>query len=201
MRRLNLQSLETGLLVSFAAAQSAHAAMTLSINNEADNVVATANGSIDLTALTFVENGANFSSIEPDAAALLSGEVEDIGVYVGLSGPASWGSGGQTVATSSSGDGFLIVGLQGAIAVPQGYTSGANLSSEAVFSGATIAGLGLTPGSYTYTWGSGPDADSLIVNISAAAPPSVPEPSTALLGIIGLGAAFAFPRMRTKFSK
>ena len=201
MRRLNLLSLVTGLLVSFAAAQSAHAAMTLSIYNEADNVVATANGSIDLTALTFVENGANFSSIEPDATALLSGEVEDLGVYVGLSGPASWGSGGQSVATSSSGDGFLIVGLQGAIAVPEGYTSGANLSSEAVFSGATIAGLGLTPGSYTYTWGSGPDADSLIVNISAAAPPSVPEPSTALLGIIGLGAAFAFPLMRTKFSK
>src|SRR3569833_1637892 len=119
MRRLNLLSLVTGLLVSFAAAQSAHAAMTLSIYNEADNVVATANGSIDLTALTFVESGANFSSIEPDAAALLSGEIEDLGVYVGFSGPASWGSGCQSVATSSSGDGFLIKNQQKTNAVPE----------------------------------------------------------------------------------
>lgn len=92
--------------------------MTLSIYSEADNVVATANGSIDLTSLAFVESGANFASIEPDGAALLSGEVEDLSVYVGISGPASWGSGGQTIAASSTGDGFLIVGLQGAIAVP-----------------------------------------------------------------------------------
>jgi hypothetical protein len=201
MRRFNLLSLVTGLLVSFAAAQSARAAMTLSIYSEADNVVATANGSIDLTSLTFVESGANFASIEPDGAALLSGELEDLSVYVGISGPLSWGSGGQTFATSSTGDGLLIIGLQGAIAVPEGYTSGANLTSEAVFSGATIAGLGLTPGTYTYNWGSGLDADSLVVNISAAAPPSVPEPSTALLGIIGLASAIAFPRMQTKFSK
>ncbi len=202
MRRIHLLSLLAGLLISFAAAQSARAAMTVSIYSEGDNVVATANGSIDLTSLSFVEDGANFASIEPDAGALLSGEVEDLSVYFGISGPDNWGSGGQTVATSSSGDGLLIVGLQGAIAVPAGYTSGANLTSQAVFSGATLAGLGLTPGTYTYNWGSDSNADSLVVNISAAAaPPAVPEPSTALLGIIGLGATLAFPRVRTKASK
>jgi hypothetical protein len=45
----------------------------------------------------------------------------------------------------------------------------------------------LTPGKYVYTWGSGPDADSLTVDIG-----SVPEPSTwamMLLGFAGLAYA------------
>jgi hypothetical protein len=41
--------------------------------------------------------------------------------------------------------------------------------------------LGLTPGTYTYTWGTGPD-QSLTVQIGSAA---VPEPSTAILAAIG----------------
>jgi hypothetical protein len=47
--------------------------MTISIYNDAD-VVATANGSIDLTGLTLVGTGANVAAIEPDVAALLSGK-------------------------------------------------------------------------------------------------------------------------------
>jgi hypothetical protein len=82
------------------------------------------------------------------------------------------------------------------VAVPWGYASGANLTSQAIFSSNTIDGLGLTPGTYTYNWGSGSDADSIVVNISAAAPSSAPEPSTGLLGIVGIGAVIAFLRMR-----
>jgi MYXO-CTERM domain-containing protein len=37
----------------------------------------------------------------------------------------------------------------------------------------TIAGLGLTPGTYTYTWGTGGTANSLTINISG-----VPEPAS-----------------------
>jgi hypothetical protein len=81
-----------------------------------------------------------------------------------------------------------------AIIVPAGYASGTALSGSVTYVGQTFASLGLTPGTYTYTWGSDPTADSLAVKIGAAA---VPERGTwammmlgfAALGLVGFGAA------------
>lgn len=61
------------------------------------------------------------------------------------------------------------------------------LSSSSTFDGETFASLGLTPGTYVYTWGGGADADSLTVKIGA-----IPEPGTwvmMMLGFAGLGFA------------
>ena len=56
--------------------------------------------------------------------------------------------------------------------------------STATWDGSTIASLGLIPGVYTWTWGSGATADSFTMTISA----SVPEPGTwLLLGCESLG--------------
>jgi hypothetical protein len=41
--------------------------------------------------------------------------------------------------------------------------------------------MGLTPGTYVYTWGSGANADSVTINISA-----VPEASTWAMMLAGL---------------
>ena len=66
------------------------------------------------------------------------------------------------------------------IRLPLGYVSGAPLASaSATFSGATLASLGLTQGTYAYNWGSGGSADSLTVNI-------VPEPTTGALLALGI---------------
>jgi hypothetical protein len=70
-----------------------------------------------------------------------------------------------------------------------------------VFSNNTLDTLGLTPGTYTYTWGAGAVADSIVVNISDAALSATPEPSTAFLGITGIGAAIAFLRLRRGLAK
>lgn len=43
------------------------------------------------------------------------------------------------------------------------------------FANQTYATLGLTPGDYTYTWGSGPTADQATIRI---APTAIPEPAT-----------------------
>jgi hypothetical protein len=69
--------------------------------------------------------------------------------------------------------------------VPHGYTSGSPLSGSATFNDATPASLGLTPGTYTYTWNSFPlrlsfQDDSLTVKIG-----SIPEPSTWAMMLIG----------------
>ncbi len=77
--------------------------------------------------------------------------------------------------------------------VPPGYTSGDPLSGTATWPGTTFAGLGLTPGIYTWTWGSGADADSFVVDIGVPLVTPIPEPSTLLvagmaLGVVGCGA-------------
>jgi hypothetical protein len=88
-------------------------------------------------------------------------------------------------ANSGSGQTFGMWGDGHDIVVPNGYVSGAALSGSSTFTGKTIAGLGLTPGTYVYTWGTGGNADSLRIQIGAA-----PEPSTLVLAAVG-GTAMA----------
>jgi hypothetical protein len=66
--------------------------------------------------------------------------------------------------------------------LPEAYVSGSPLSDTATYTGETISELGLTPGDYTWTWGSGPASDSFNLDIG-----TVPEPtSVALFGVGGL---------------
>jgi hypothetical protein len=82
------------------------------------------------------------------------------------------------------------------LGVPVGYVSGSSLgTSTDTWDDATFASLGVTPGIYTWTWGSGTDADSfrLIVaggpleQLASLDPPSVPEPATWTLMALGFG--------------
>jgi hypothetical protein len=61
-----------------------------------------------------------------------------------------------------------------------------------IFNNSTFASLGLNPGIYTWTWGTGVHADSFTINIGGLI--SVPEPSSLVLlatgavGLLGYGA-------------
>jgi hypothetical protein len=101
-----------------------------------------------------------------------------VSVYSGITGPGSFGPGGFVTASSDSGDTAAVNGSMGVLGPPTDYVSGSALSNDMVFTGQTFASLGLTPGTYTWIWGSGAAADSLTVQICAAA---VPEPASALL--------------------
>ena len=79
-----------------------------------------------------------------------------------------------------------------ALFLPQGYVSGATLSATATWDGQTLSTLGLNPGTYVYTWGSGPTADSLTVDV--VSPQAVPEPTTLWVALIGGVAIFAHCR-------
>ena len=123
------------------------------------------------------------------------GEPTDVseGYWSGLTGnKPSIGSGSFTLASSGTGDTFCLSTYNGGgIYLPVNYVSGAALSGQSTFSGTTLSALGLTIGNYTWTWGSGANAGSAVMTISA-----VPEPSTYALGAIATGVMAAVARRR-----
>jgi VPDSG-CTERM motif len=68
--------------------------------------------------------------------------------------------------------------------VPSGYLTGNPLSGTSTYQEATLASLGLAAGTYTWTWGTGMNADSFTLQIG-----SVPDAGSTLplLGLASLG--------------
>ena len=72
------------------------------------------------------------------------------------------------------------------IGLPVGYLSNDPLSSSATWTAATFASLGLTPGTYEWTWGTGMDADSFTLQIGPAGVPDTGS-TLSLLSFASLG--------------
>ena len=69
-------------------------------------------------------------------------------------------------STSGSTFGILPGGSGRSLYVPSGYVSNTNISGTATYANTTIASAGLTPGTYTWSWGSGANASSLVMTIN-----------------------------------
>jgi hypothetical protein len=80
--------------------------------------------------------------------------------------------------------------MGGLLFVPQGYASGAALSDSMTFNNATFASLGVTPGTYVWTWGTGLPNQNFTLIIGAAGVPdggsTVSLLGCALLGLVAL---------------
>jgi hypothetical protein len=148
------------------------------------NVVATGSGAIDLTGLFLFCPCGNVSG-------LINPSVDDIEVgsgsadfYSGIFGPVSFGTGSPTSASSSSGD---PVGVSGdLLLLPKGYVSGSPLSDTSTYNNATFASLGVTPGVYEWTWGTGAN-QNFTLKIGAATMPDWGSTfGLLLLALIGL---------------
>jgi PEP-CTERM motif len=180
------------LALGAVAASSAQAKFVALFQEVGSDVVETGQGTLDLTDLRL--SGGIFTKlfVTPNAASYASGAAGEQGdIYDGaLSGPANWGAGSTTFTKLSSGDLVALV-PSAEIIVPDDYASGEELSETSTYLNASFASLGLTPGAYVYSWGSGDHADTFTVEV-VASPPPVPEPSTwamMLIGFAGLGYA------------
>jgi hypothetical protein len=131
-------------------------AFTVTLRQVGSNVVATGSGAINLTGLTPDRAGFSFPILNASLADIRTGEANQVTFYIGFTGPTSFGSGGDFSPNASSGDlvGIVNTFFQGLL-VPEGYVSNTALSDSMTFDNATFASLGLTPGTYEWTWGTG----------------------------------------------
>jgi hypothetical protein len=173
---------------------SAEAAFTFTFLEQGGDVVATGSGTIDLAGFpsqTPVEQCLQDTGVWAQMG--VAGLAGTVLAYVGITGPSSFGSGGFTVASKRSGDTIAVNGTKGVLGVPPAYVSGSALSSSMGFTGETFASIGLMPGTYIWTWGSGTNADSFTMQIGPAA---VPEPPSVLaVGVWLLGLAVVRHRL------
>jgi hypothetical protein len=185
-QRMKLGMLAGAAALGLAAAGGqANASVVIDIYQSDGNVVTTGGGTVDLTDLSFMFSEAASRAMDPSIGGILVGSGDTVDVYSGVTGPASFGAGGPADASMCSGDLFGVDGSGFSIAVifvPAAYVSGSAFSGSATYVGQTFVSLGLTPGTYAYTWGSGADADSLTVKIGA-----IPEPATWAMMMLGFG--------------
>mgnify|MGYP003342218012 CR=1 FL=1 len=84
-----------------------------------------------------------------------------------VTGPSNFGTGGTSTGGSGTGD-FFGIGYYGGnndLFVPSGYTSGSFISGSTTFDFTDLATMGATKGTYTWSWGSGANASSIILQI------------------------------------
>src|SRR5262249_40797240 len=166
-------------------------AFTITLEQIGSNVVATGTGAINLTGLTFAGGAAiGGGGVQASTGQKITGAAGGARAYTGLNGPRSFGSGGLFDASTSSGDLFGRFPTQfgGPLFVPEGYTSGDPLTNSMTFNNATFASLGLTPGTYTWTWGTGLLNQNFTLIIGRAGVPDGGS-SVSLLGFALLGLA------------
>jgi hypothetical protein len=162
------------------SAQPAQAGFVVDLTQQGSNVVATGSGAIDLTGLGFLLSGSGPGGLlSPNNGGLAIGSGgED--QYALVSGPANFGSGDLTLSSSNTGDPVDI--SSPFLGVPTGYVSDSPLSDTSTYNGQTFSSLGVTPGTYEWTWGSGANQNFTLVVGSG-----VPEASTWAMMALGFG--------------
>ena len=191
-------SLAAGLAFMFASPPPSAQALTITMMEVGNDVVMSGSGSLNLTALNGpIPDLGSSPFVYPSFSSFLLGSVGGIDAYNGMiTFPSDFGPGMVGVVGDGSGEQFgpvQVFGFGQEIWVPAGYQSGAPLNASAIFLGETLATLGINPGVYVWSWGSGADSDDLTLNVEQSIPP-VPGP----LPLLGAGAAFGWSRRLRK---
>ena len=172
-------------------APPAQAAYIVTLQQQGRDVVATGAGTLDTTDFGEGVSDTDQARMNPMSGSILIGPAtttNNLGVLTRINGPASFGS-GVTSENADSGSGDLVGIFEGiGLVIPANYLSRSGLSSTATWANDTFSSLGVTPGSYTWNWGSGAHSDFFQLDIIEGAA-AVPEPSSILLLALSLGLA------------
>ncbi len=171
------------------AARQATAAVTINVTQTGGNVLFDAAGTLNTTDLNSFGYGFDHARVHPNARRFMLGHApgtRNFDIFRGFTSvPGDFGTGDDLLATTGTGDRFGISYFDfwdyDLLYVPRDFTGG-SLSATNTYAGASLASIGLTPGSYVWTWGTGVNADSLTLNIKP-----IPAPGAILLGSIGVG--------------
>lgn len=167
---------------------SARAAFVLNVTESGGDVVALGSGTLNVTDLSYQGQLSFFLQLDAANARAVLGSGAAVDIYGGVTGPTSFGPGKASGFNPDVSSGDIVGVWNGSLLlVPIGYTSGTSLQTSNVWTNQTFASMGINPGTYAWTWGSGADADSFTMVIGGST--AVPEPS----GVVTLGAgALAF---------
>ena len=141
----------------------------VTISQVGSDVVWSGSGSFNLAALTSAGPGSIGGGYNSGQAVWAIGPNVAVDTYSGtITYPFIFGTSAVGV-TSSSGSTFGILpgGSGRLLYVPSGYVSNTNISGSSTYANKTIAEAGLTPGTYTWSWGSGGNASTLVMTITA----------------------------------
>jgi len=176
-------------------ASLAQAAYYLALHQQGNDVFAQGAGTIDLTDLVAEAVGVLASAnMYPMLGGVLAGPTLAVAdLNSGFAGPTSFGGGTSENASTGSGDILGVDSFHNLVA-PDGYVSGHDLASFATWANQTFGSLGVTPGSYQWTWGSGAHADFFQLDLFEEAA-AVPESSSVLLLALSLGLVVMLARL------
>ena len=193
----------SGLLVAGGANSAVTVSIQQSGSNQSANVVVTTSGSLNTAAMGTSRSGSTIAGIWPRYGFVQTGSTTGTtgNQYNSLPnavtspnyGDNYWGNGSNTAGTSASGALFAFDFSVPYILVPTGYTTGASLAGTLTITGTTLAGLGITnTGTYTLSFGSGANTDSVTVYVGVAPPsppaavPTLSEWAQLMLGLMAI---------------
>lgn len=139
----------------------------VTISQVGPDVIWSGLGSFDLSALTSTGTGSLSSGFDAGSAIWAIGTSGETDTYSGVvTYPTTFGIGGIPVTSSSGSIIGILPGPSGrSLFVPSGYVSNTNISGSATYESQTISGMGLTSGTYTWSWGSGGNTSTLVMTI------------------------------------
>ena len=185
MKRLGAMLMMAGGLL---VAGGANAAVTITLAQVGNDVVATAAGTLTLPGATSSFSGLPGAIGAQEGRVIFANNSNFSYINCLTPSPGPFGTGPTSYNISSfNGDVFGILALYGNVFLPTAFVSGGAINSTITFTNITIASLGLNAGGTTYTCGT----DTITVRGSAPTPtaqavPSLSEWAQLMLGLMVL---------------
>lgn len=177
-----MKSLVLSIACALAAGAAQAATFTTHIWESGSDVLVAGEGALDLTGYAVTNTFVAISRIRSYDSVLIAGATNVNSRSIAISGP-TLGTGTFAAATSSTGDSVGIWGVGGVVYAPVGYVSGSHLANTSTFANRTLAGLGLTAGTYHYAFGT----NTYTVEVGTSPVPEAATLPMLLAGLLGLG--------------